>query len=111
MFDFDTFNNFTNKINCFLCRSFDTGKCFTDVVMQGLLCPVYDRPDRPQPIVEVGLGLYFTAGIVYAVSHGLLMTLPFLVLFQSGFLYTGLKSLLQQVSKRNVSARVLIAGE
>jgi len=64
-----------------------------------------------QPIVEVCLGLYFTGGIVYAVSHGLLMTLPFLVLFQSGFLYTGLKSLLQQVSKRNVSARVLIAGE
>ena len=64
-----------------------------------------------QPIVEVCLGLYFTAGIVYAVSHGLLMTLPFLILFQSGFLYIGLKSLLQQLLKRNVSARVLISGE
>ena len=64
-----------------------------------------------QPIVEVCLGLYFTGGIVYAVSYGLLMTLPFLMLFQAGFLYIGLKSLLQQLFKRNVSARVLITGE
>ena len=83
------------------------------VVRQGdeWLTKGYRQAAVAQPVFEVGLGLYFTAGIVYAVAHGLLMTLPFLILFQSGFLYTGLKSLLQQVSKRNVSARVLIAGE
>jgi hypothetical protein len=33
---------------------------------------------------------------VYALSHGIYGTLPFLVLFQFGFLYTGVTSLLQQ---------------
>lgn len=83
------------------------------VIRQGdeWLTKGYRQVAVAQPVFEVGLGLYFTAGIIYAVSHGLLITLPFLILFQSGFLYTGLKSLLQQVSKRNFSGRVLITGE
>jgi cellulose synthase/poly-beta-1,6-N-acetylglucosamine synthase-like glycosyltransferase len=49
-----------------------------------------------QPFIELGLGLYFTATVVYALSHGIYGTLPFLVLFQFGFLYMGLMSILQQ---------------
>jgi len=55
-----------------------------------------------QPIIEVGLGLYFTATVFYALSNGLYASLPFLLLFQVGFLYTGLLSLLQQYAGDDV---------
>ena len=45
------------------------------------------------PYVEVGLGLYFTVALAYAASHAILGSIPFLLLFQAGFLYTGLVSL------------------
>lgn len=48
-----------------------------------------------QPIFEVGLGLYFTIAVVYATAIGLIVVLPFLLLFQVGFLYVGLVSLIQ----------------
>jgi cellulose synthase/poly-beta-1,6-N-acetylglucosamine synthase-like glycosyltransferase len=49
-----------------------------------------------QPLLEVALGLYFTYTVIYALTHGIFGTLPFLMLFQFGFLYTGVMSLLQQ---------------
>jgi hypothetical protein len=49
-----------------------------------------------QPLIEVVLGLYFTATVFYALANGIYGTLPFLVLFQIGFLYTGLLSIVQQ---------------
>ena len=49
-----------------------------------------------QPMIEVALGLYFTATVFYALANGIYGTLPFLVLFQIGFLYTGLLSIVQQ---------------
>jgi len=49
-----------------------------------------------QAFVEVAFGLYFTATVFYALSHEIYGTLPFLVLFQFGFLYMGLTSILQQ---------------
>jgi cellulose synthase/poly-beta-1,6-N-acetylglucosamine synthase-like glycosyltransferase len=49
-----------------------------------------------QPLIEVALGFYFTATVFYALANGIYGTLPFLVLFQVGFFYTGLLSLLQQ---------------
>ena len=49
-----------------------------------------------QPMIEVALGLYFTATLFYALSQGIYGTVPFLMLFQIGFLYTGLLSLMQQ---------------
>jgi cellulose synthase/poly-beta-1,6-N-acetylglucosamine synthase-like glycosyltransferase len=49
-----------------------------------------------QPIIELTLGLYFTATVFYALSNGIYGTLPFLMLFQVGFLYTGLLSIMQQ---------------
>jgi cellulose synthase/poly-beta-1,6-N-acetylglucosamine synthase-like glycosyltransferase len=48
-----------------------------------------------QPFIEVALGLYFTGTVLYALQHGIYGTLPFLVLFQVGFLYTGLMSIFQ----------------
>jgi hypothetical protein len=50
-----------------------------------------------QPLIEVALGVYFTGTVVYAAANGIYGTLPFLVLFQFGFLYTGLMSIFQQL--------------
>jgi cellulose synthase/poly-beta-1,6-N-acetylglucosamine synthase-like glycosyltransferase len=55
-----------------------------------------------QPLVEVALGLYFTATVFYALSNGIYFTLPFLMLFQIGFLYTGLLSILQQFTDEDI---------
>ena len=49
-----------------------------------------------QPMIELALGLYFTATVFYALANGIYGTLPFLMLFQIGFLYTGLLSIVQQ---------------
>jgi cellulose synthase/poly-beta-1,6-N-acetylglucosamine synthase-like glycosyltransferase len=50
-----------------------------------------------QPFVEVAFGLYFTVTVFYALAYGIYGTLPFLVLFQFGYLYMGLMSIVQQV--------------
>jgi cellulose synthase/poly-beta-1,6-N-acetylglucosamine synthase-like glycosyltransferase len=55
-----------------------------------------------QPMIELALGLYFTATVFYALSNGIYGTLPFLVLFQIGFLYTGLLSIVQQYAGDSV---------
>jgi len=55
-----------------------------------------------QPLIELGLGLYFTATVFYALTNQIYGTLPFLMLFQVGFLYTGLLSILQQFTGENV---------
>jgi cellulose synthase/poly-beta-1,6-N-acetylglucosamine synthase-like glycosyltransferase len=55
-----------------------------------------------QPMIELALGLYFTATIFYALATGIYGTLPFLVLFQLGFLYTGLLSIVQQYAGGDV---------
>jgi len=48
-----------------------------------------------QPFIEIALGLYFTGTVFYALQRGIYGTLPFLVLFQVGFLYAGLMSVFQ----------------
>lgn len=58
----------------------------------------YRESVQAQPLVEIALGLYYTAAVMYAVSAGLFAPLPFLFLFQAGFLSTGLMSLVQQHS-------------
>jgi cellulose synthase/poly-beta-1,6-N-acetylglucosamine synthase-like glycosyltransferase len=50
-----------------------------------------------QPLIEIALGVYFTGTVLYALANGIYGTLPFLMLFQFGFLYAGLMSLLQQI--------------
>jgi cellulose synthase/poly-beta-1,6-N-acetylglucosamine synthase-like glycosyltransferase len=57
----------------------------------------YHQAMPVQALIEVALGLYFTGAAIYALNHGIYGTLPFLVLFQVGFLYTGLLSLFQQI--------------
>ena len=56
----------------------------------------YHQTVAIQPLIEFALGIYFSYTVVYALSHGIYGTLPFLVLFQFGFLYTGVTSILQQ---------------
>jgi hypothetical protein len=52
------------------------------------------------PYAEVMLGIYFAATIVYAIQNENYITLPFLVLFVWGYLYTGLMSLGQGLFER-----------
>ena len=50
---------------------------------------------------EVSLGVtYWT--LCYALANGIYGTVPFLMLFQVGFLYTGMLSLLQQYGPETV---------
>ena len=56
----------------------------------------YHQSVAVQPLIELMLGLYFTWTVFYALANGIYGTVPFLVLFQVGFLYTGLLSIVQQ---------------
>jgi hypothetical protein len=47
------------------------------------------------PIVEAGFAIYFSYIVWYAVAHEQYFSLPFLVMFQCGFLYVALSSLAQ----------------
>jgi hypothetical protein len=62
-----------------------------------------------QPLLELGLGLYFTATVFYALANGIYGTVPFLVMFQFGFLYTGLLSVVQQYAG-SVVLKTEVAG-
>jgi len=57
----------------------------------------YHQSMPVQPFIEIALGLYFTFAMFYALANGIYGTLPFLLLFQFGFLYMGLMSILQQI--------------
>jgi cellulose synthase/poly-beta-1,6-N-acetylglucosamine synthase-like glycosyltransferase len=71
----------------------------------------YHQSVGVQPMIELALGLYFTATVFYALANGIYGTLPFLMLFQVGFLYTGLLSIVQQVGGDNMALRTQAAGE
>ena len=62
------------------------------------------------PWAEVGLGIYFAAAVVYAIEMENYATVPFLVLFVWGYLYTGLMSLGQTYIDR-LRFGVVEAGE
>jgi hypothetical protein len=62
----------------------------------------YHQSVGVQPIIELALGLYFTGTVYYALANQIYGTLPFLMLFQIGFLYTGLLSILQQYTGDDV---------
>ena len=64
-----------------------------------------------QPFVELAFGLYFTATVFYALAYGIYGTLPFLLLFQFGYLYMGLVSIVQQFRDDDVLVKApQIAG-
>jgi cellulose synthase/poly-beta-1,6-N-acetylglucosamine synthase-like glycosyltransferase len=48
-----------------------------------------------QPLFELALGVYFTIALLNLVDQGLFVSIPFFLLFQFGFVYLGLMSLLQ----------------
>jgi cellulose synthase/poly-beta-1,6-N-acetylglucosamine synthase-like glycosyltransferase len=52
------------------------------------------------PFAEVGLGLYFAGAVFYALQNENYATVPFLLLFVWGYLYTGLMSLAQTYFER-----------
>src|SRR6478672_11298823 len=66
----------------------------------------YRQSVAVQPLIELALGLYFTATVFYALANQIYGTLPFLVLFQIGFLYTGLLSIVQQYAGDAVETKV-----
>jgi cellulose synthase/poly-beta-1,6-N-acetylglucosamine synthase-like glycosyltransferase len=70
----------------------------------------YRQANIIQPIIELSLGLYFTFTVFYALSNRIYGTLPFLVLFQVGFLYTGLLSIVQQFADDSVVLKTQVAG-
>ena len=58
----------------------------------------YHQSMPVQPFIEVGARpLLHGRGVLRAARNGIYGTLPFLVLFQFGFLYMGLMSILQQI--------------
>jgi hypothetical protein len=70
----------------------------------------YRQAGIVQPLVELSLGLYFTFTVFYALSNRIYGTLPFLVLFQIGFLYTGLLSIVQQYADDSVALKTQVAS-
>jgi len=75
------------------------------------VCKKYRQSVAVQPLIELALGLYFTATVFYALANQIYGTLPFLVLFQVGFLYTGLLSIVQQYAGDSVVAAGLQPGQ
>jgi len=47
------------------------------------------------PLIEIGFALYFSYFVWFAFQHGQYFTLPFLLMFQGGFLYVALSSMAQ----------------
>jgi cellulose synthase/poly-beta-1,6-N-acetylglucosamine synthase-like glycosyltransferase len=70
----------------------------------------YRQSVAVQPLIELLLGLYFTCTVFYALANGIYGTLPFLVLFQVGFLYTGLLSVVQQYAGEPVILKTQVAS-
>ena len=55
----------------------------------------YKNKSGWMPYLEVALGLYFTLAVIYAIRNENYATVPFLLLFVWGYLYTGFMSLSQ----------------
>ncbi len=55
----------------------------------------YKNKSGWMPYFEIGLGLYFSLAVIYAISNENYATVPFLFLFVWGYLYTGFMSLSQ----------------
>ena len=59
------------------------------------------------PLLELGFGIYFSGGLWFAIDAGIWTSVPFLVLFQVGFLYVGAMSLFQG---RSIDRRALASA-
>ncbi len=58
------------------------------------------------PFLELSLGVYFTAMAAYAAAYGIWGTLPFILIFQTGFFYAAGMSLLQNVGRLELPAEL-----
>tara|TARA_Y100001001_G_scaffold133344_1_gene133505 strand:- start:730 stop:2235 length:1506 start_codon:yes stop_codon:yes gene_type:complete len=58
--------------------------------------------------IELAIGLYFSVTVVVAIQLGMWPALPFLVLYQAGYLYIGLLSFIQR--RRETNAAVLASS-
>jgi cellulose synthase/poly-beta-1,6-N-acetylglucosamine synthase-like glycosyltransferase len=56
------------------------------------------------PVFEMAFAAYFTYFVWFAIAHGQYLSLPFLVMFQGGFLYVSLSSLAQWWPRFNFGA-------
>jgi cellulose synthase/poly-beta-1,6-N-acetylglucosamine synthase-like glycosyltransferase len=54
------------------------------------------------PIVEMAFAIYFSYFVWFAISHGQYLSIPFLLMFQGGFLYVSLCSLRQWFPRMNL---------
>src|SRR5207237_7573573 len=70
----------------------------------------YRQSVAVQPLIELALGLSFTATVFYALANQIYGTVPFLILFQVGFLYTGLLSIVQQYAGEPVVLNTQVAS-
>ncbi len=59
----------------------------------------YRGPMNWAAYAELALGIYFSVMSVYALTHGLFASLPFILIFQAGYLYTALLSLFQEFER------------
>ncbi|MCX7011176.1 MAG: glycosyl transferase family 2, partial [Candidatus Sumerlaeota bacterium] len=57
------------------------------------------------PFIEIGLGLYFTFIVIHEARLGLYASMPFMIIFQIGYLYVGTLSLLQRPLEALFAAR------
>jgi cellulose synthase/poly-beta-1,6-N-acetylglucosamine synthase-like glycosyltransferase len=55
----------------------------------------YHKSAGLMPFIEVLLGIYFAGAVVYSIQNTNYVTVPFLLLFVWGYLYTGVMSLAQ----------------
>ena len=62
-----------------------------------------------QPLLELALAAYFTLAVVWVIDRGVWYSLPFLLLFQSGFAYVGLTSAVEGL--RDFWARLVPAPQ
>ena len=53
------------------------------------------------PLAELAFAIYFSYFVVYAIMHRQFFSVPFLLMFQAGFLYVCLSSFVSRWSKLN----------
>jgi len=56
------------------------------------------------PIAEMAFGLYFSYFVWFAIQHGQFISVPFLAMFQIGFLYVSISSIGQWLPRINLGA-------
>jgi len=63
---------------------------------------VYSLPRAGWGYLEIGLGLLYSVAIVWAIASHIWASIPFLLLFQNGFLYLGIATLREEWRRKAV---------